>query len=94
MYDLINAISSNEQLSRLSYPWSSDKPVQPGWYVFRSYSPDSETIVTGIVEIQYSSNVGEEGLLVIAPSLQWEDWSCVDDVDDGLWKGPLNLDTL
>lgn len=88
------AIPVVAQAPRRPYPWQSEKPTQPGWYVYKyndSYL-DADRMQTLIVEIRNSKQglimahiIDEDGDFVAC--LLAETW-------DGLWKGPLDLENL
>lgn len=87
-----NAIASlyDEPYSR-PYPWRSEKPTQPGWYVFKFHHLRLEPDAMQSICLQI---VIDEGQLFVQPDDDEAELYELDELADGLWKGPLDLENL
>lgn len=78
-------------IAHIPSAWTTDRPTQPGWYVFRpgygSADPDAQ-------EIHLLHITCEDGTLWIAHDEARREYTFLDDFVQGQWKGPLDFDAL
>ena len=75
----------------MAYVWTGTPPKQPGWYVFKYHHEPQEPEATRAVCLQL---VEADGALWVQPDDEDADWEKLDELVEGLWKGPLDLEAL